>query len=203
MDLTGAAAGLPELLATLEVLMRKVTAGLFHSVDGVVSEPFKFQFDSFDDELGAGLTKMMQTVDTVVLGRVSYQEWAGYWPTATADQDFAAFINSVDKFVASRSLKEPLEWQNSRLMDAPLEEFVGKLKERDGGEIAVCGSISVTRQLLFAGLLDSLTLMTHPVIAGTGRRLFEDGDPTTRLELQDQYRTSKGNVISVYGRRGE
>ena len=203
MDLTGAAAGLPELLATLEVLMRKVTAGLFHSVDGVVSEPFKFQFDSFDDELGTGLTKMMQTVDTVVLGRVSYQEWAGYWPTATADQDFAAFINSVDKFVASRSLKEPLEWQNSRLMDAPLEEFVGKLKERDGGEIAVCGSISVTRQLLFAGLLDSLTLMTHPVIAGTGRRLFEDGDPTTRLELQDQYRTSKGNVISVYGRRGE
>jgi dihydrofolate reductase len=183
--------------------MRKVTAGLFHSVDGVVSEPFKFQFDSFDDELGVGLTKMMETVDTVVLGRVSYQEWAGYWPTATADRDFGAFINSVEKFVASRSLKEPLEWQNSRLMDAPLEEFVGKLKERDGGEIAVCGSISVTRQLLFAGLLDSLTLMTHPVIAGTGRRLFEEGDPTTRLELHDQYRTSKGNVVSVYTRRGE
>jgi dihydrofolate reductase len=203
VDLTGAAAGLPEPLATLEVPMRKVTAGLFHSVDGVVSEPFKFQFDSFDDELGVGLTKMMETVDTVVLGRVSYQEWAGYWPTATADQDFGAFINSVEKFVASRSLKEPLEWQNSRLMDAPLEEFVGKLKERDGGEIAVCGSISVTRQLLFSGLLDSLTLMTHPVIAGTGRRLFEDGDPTTRLELQDQYRTSKGNVVSVYTRRGE
>jgi dihydrofolate reductase len=183
--------------------MRKVTAGLFHSVDGVVSDPFKFQFDSFDDELGVGLSRMMETVDTVVLGRVSYQEWAQYWPNASADQDFAAFINPVEKFVASRSLKEPLEWQNSRLMDAPLDEFVGKLKERDGGEIAVCGSISVTRQLLFAGLLDSLTLMTHPVIAGSGRRLFEDGDPTTRLELQDQYRTSKGNVVSVYGRRGE
>lgn len=183
--------------------MRKVTAGLFHSVDGVVSDPFKFQFDSFDAELGEGLNKMINTVDTVVLGRVSYQEWASYWPNASADQEFAAFINPIEKHVASRTLTGPLEWENSHLMDAPLEEFVAKLKERDGGEIAVCGSISVVRQLLFAGLLDSLQLMTHPVIAGTGRRLFEDGDPLTRLELQDQTRTSKGNVLSTYGLRGE
>ena len=183
--------------------MRKVTAGLFHSVDGVVSDPFKFQFDSFDDELGQGMARMIDTVDTVVLGRVSYQEWAGYWPTASTDEDFANFINPVEKFVASRSLAGPLEWQNSQLMDAPLEEFVAGLKERDGGEIAVCGSISVTRQLLFAGLLDSLTLMTHPVIAGTGRRLFQDGDPLTRLVLQDQSRTSKGNVLSTYGLRSD
>ncbi|MHC6591679.1 dihydrofolate reductase family protein [Arthrobacter sp. C152] len=183
--------------------MRKVTAGLFHSVDGVVSDPFNFQFDSFDEELGQGLTTMINTVDTVVLGRVSYQEWAGYWPTASTDEDFAGFINPVEKFVASRSLSGPLEWQNSQLMDAPLEEFVAGLKERDGGEIAVCGSISVVRQLLFAGLLDSLTLMTHPVIAGSGRRLFQDGDPLTRLVLQDQSRTSKGNVLSTYGLRGE
>lgn len=183
--------------------MRKVTAGLFHSVDGVVSDPYKFQFDSFDDELGEGLTAMMDTVDTVVLGRVSYQEWAAYWPNASVDEDFAAFINPVEKHVASRTLAGPLEWQNSQLMNEPLEEFVGKLKERAGGEIAVCGSISVTRQLLFAGLLDCLTLMTHPVVAGSGRHLFEDGDPTTRLVLQDQRRTSKGNVVSTYGLRGE
>ncbi|UTT70656.1 dihydrofolate reductase family protein [Arthrobacter sp. DNA4] len=181
--------------------MRKVTAGLFHSVDGVVSEPFKFQFDSFDEELGTGLARMINTVDTVILGRVSYQEWADYWPTAPQDQDFAAFINPVEKFVASHTLTGPLEWQNSRVMDAPLTEFVGALRERDGGEIAVCGSISVVRQLLFAGLLDSLQLMTHPVIAGSGRRLFEDGDPLTRLVLQDQSATSKGNVLSTYGVR--
>ncbi len=178
--------------------MRKVTSGLFHSIDGVVADPYKFQFDSFDDELGEGLTKMMETVDTVVLGRVSYQEWAGYWPTASVDEDFAGFINPVEKFVASRSLQEPLEWQNSHLIEGPLETFVAGLKERDGGEIAVCGSISVVRQLLFAGLLDELTLMTHPVVAGSGRRLFQDGDPTTRLSLKDQYRTTKGNVISTY-----
>lgn len=180
--------------------MRKVTAGLFHSVDGVVSDPFKFQFDSFDAELGQGLTRMMETVDTVVLGRVSYEEWAGYWPTASADEDFAGFINPVEKFVASKTLTDPLEWQNSTVMDAPLEDFVAGLKAREGGEIAVCGSISITRQLLFAGLLDELTLMTHPVVAGTGRRLFEDGDPLTRLVLADQSRTSKGNVLSTYKR---
>jgi dihydrofolate reductase len=183
--------------------MRKVTSGLFHSVDGVVSEPNRWQFDSFDDDLGKGLTGVMERVDTVVLGRVSYQEWAGYWPTASADQDFAGFINTVEKFVASRTLQEPLEWQNSRLIQGPLQEFVAELKQGDGGEIAVMGSISLVRQLLFAGLLDELTLMTHPVVAGNGRHLFEPGDPTTRLSLTDQYRTSKGNVVSTYSLRGE
>lgn len=183
--------------------MRKVSSGLFHSVDGVVTEPNLWQFDSFDEDLGKGMAGMMERVDTVLLGRVSYQEWAGYWPTASADEDFAGFINSVEKFVASRTLKEPLEWQNSRLIEAPLEDFVAGLKEGDGGEIAVMGSVSVVRQLLFAGLLDELTLMTHPVVAGNGRRLFEAGDPTTRLSLKDQYRTAKGNVISTYGLLGE
>ncbi|MFW0773387.1 dihydrofolate reductase family protein [Paenarthrobacter nitroguajacolicus] len=181
--------------------MRKVTAGLFHSVDGVVQDPFKFQFDSFDDELGSGLTKMINSVDTVVLGRVSYQEWAGYWPTAPRDEDFAAFINPVEKFVASRTLSEPLEWENSHLIEGNVEQFVTELKSRDGGEIAVCGSISLVRQLLFAGTLDELTLMTHPVVAGNGRRLFEDGDPLHRLSLKNQYATSKGNVVSTYSLR--
>ncbi|GAC1376542.1 MAG: dihydrofolate reductase family protein [Pseudarthrobacter sp.] len=183
--------------------MRKVTSGLFHSVDGVVSDPNLWQFDSFDDDLGRGLTGVMERVDAVVLGRVSYQEWAGYWPTASVDNDFAGFINPVEKFVASRTLNGPLEWENSRLIEAPLEEFVAGLKERDGGEIAVMGSISLVRQLLFAGLLDELTLMTHPVVAGGGRRLFEAGVPTTRLSLTDQYRTSKGNVVSTYSLLGE
>ncbi|GAA2863670.1 dihydrofolate reductase family protein [Paenarthrobacter ilicis] len=181
--------------------MRKVTAGLFHSVDGVVQDPFKFQFDSFDEDLGKGLTKMINSVDTVVLGRVSYQEWAQYWPNATEDDDFARFINPVEKFVASRTLKEPLEWENSHLIEGSVEEFVTGLKSREGGEIAVCGSISLVRQLLFAGVLDELTLMTHPVIAGSGRRLFDDGDPLNRLVLEDQYATSKGNVVTTYSVR--
>lgn len=136
----------------------------------------------------------------MLLGRKGYEEWAGYWPNAEADADFAGYINNVPKFVASRTLTQnQLTWQNSTLITGGLEPFVRDLKSREGGEIAIMGGFSLTRQLLFAGLLDSLTLITHPVVAGAGRRhLFEPGDPTTRLDLQDCTRTSKGNVVSTY-----
>jgi dihydrofolate reductase len=181
--------------------MRKVTAGLFHSIDGVVEAPYRWQFDSFDDDLGAMLGQVIARTDTVILGRIGYQEWAGYWPNATADQDFGVFINGVPKFVASRTLKGRLAWQNATLIDGDLQAFVRDLKNRDGGDIAVMGSVSLVRDLFFAGLLDELTLITHPVVAGAGRRLFEPTDPTTRLELRGNTRTSKGNVVSTYGVR--
>jgi dihydrofolate reductase len=180
--------------------MRKLTAGLFHSVDGVVEAPYKFQFDSFDDELGAELGKTIAATDTVLLGRVGYTEWAGYWPTAQQDGEFAEFINTVPKFVASRTLTAPLGWQNSTLIEGDLESFVRDLKQQPGGDIAVMSSISLVRQMLFAGLLDSLALITHSVVAGEGRKLFEPGDPTTRLVLQNSVRTSKGNIVATYGK---
>ena len=183
--------------------MRKVTAGLFHSIDGVVEAPYKFQFDSFDDELGAMLGGIMGKVDTILMGRIGYEEWAGYWPNATQDLDFAAFINGTPKFVASRTLSGPLAWSNSQLIEGDVEAFVRDLKSQDGGEIGVMGGISLVRQLLFAGLLDSLTLITHPVIAGEGRHLFLPTDPTTRLALQQTQITSEGNVVQTYGLRAE
>src|SRR5882724_150512 len=96
--------------------MRKLTAGLFHSIDGVVEAPFKFQFDAFDEELGAELGKVILSTDTVILGRVGYEEWAGFWPKAEQDEGFASFINSVPKHVASRTLKGKLAWENSTLI---------------------------------------------------------------------------------------
>lgn len=179
--------------------MRKVTAGLFHSIDGVVESPDKWQFDSFDDELGGALGKVLAVTDTVILGRVGYEEWAQWWPSATGDGDFAEFINNVPKFVASRTLSGPLAWRNSRLIEGDLDRFVRELKAQDGGEIAVMASITVTRHLFLAGLLDELTLITHPVIAGAGKRhLFAPDDPTTRLDLTESYRTASGNVVSTY-----
>jgi dihydrofolate reductase len=111
------------------------------------------------------------------------------------------YINAVPKFVASRTLKGPLAWQNSTLIEGDLFAFVREIKAGEGGEIAVMSSISLVRQLLFAGLLDELTLITHPVIAGEGRHLFEPQDPTTRLTLTASNTTSKGNVVSTYARR--
>jgi dihydrofolate reductase len=182
--------------------MRKVTAGLFHSIDGVVEAPFRWQGDSFDDDLGAILTEVMGRVDTVLLGRKGYEEWAGYWPKTKIDGDFAVFINAIPKYVATRTLKEPLEWENSHVIEGDLEAFVRDLKAKDGGEIAVMGGISLVRQLFLAGLLDELSLITHPVIAGEGQRhLFEAGDPTTQLVLVKNQVTTKGNVVSTYSVR--
>jgi dihydrofolate reductase len=184
------------------MIMRKLTAGLFHSVDGAVEAPDQWQFDQFDDELGTMLGEVIGRVDTVILGRKGYEDWSGYWPNAEADRGFAEFINAVPKFVASRRLKGPLMWRNATLIEGDLERFVRDLKDRDGKDIAVMGGISLVRQLFLQGLLDELTLITHPVIAGAGyRHLFEAGDPTTRLELREVTRTSKGNVVSTYGLR--
>lgn len=179
--------------------MRKLTAGLFHSLDGAVESPDQWQFDRFDDELGALLGSIMPRIDTVIMGRKGFEEWAGYWPNAEADQDFGAFINNVPKHVATRTLKTAPAWQNSSIIAGDLDAFVRELKARDGGEIAAMGSISVVNHLFLAGLLDELTLITHPVIAGDRyRKLFPNGTGTSRLELVSGQTTSKGNVVATY-----
>ncbi len=185
--------------------MRKVIAGLFHSVDGVVQDPFKFQFDSFDDALGEMLTKIQEETDSVLMGRIGWSEWAGYWPSATQDGDFADFINKVPKHVASNTLTQGdlKAWSNSHLISGDFADFVRDLKATSGGTIAAMGGISLVRQLLFAGLMDELNLITHPVIAGEGRHLFEPGDPTTRLELVRCEISPKGNVVQTYRKRAD
>ncbi|MEF2977113.1 dihydrofolate reductase family protein [Subtercola sp. YIM 133946] len=180
--------------------MRKLTAGLFMSVDGVVEAPNLWQFDAFDEQLGAELSGVLGRVDTVLLGRVGYQEWSGYWTTAGHDDPFGGFINPVQKYVASTTLTGDLGWQNSSLIEGDLAAFVTELKQGDGGEIAAMGGITIVRELFFAGLLDELTLLTHPVVAGGGRHLFDPSDQTTRLTLIDSYRTAKGNVVSRYAK---
>lgn len=182
--------------------MRKVTAGLFYSVDGVAEAPNLFQFDSFDDELGALLGQTMADVDTVLMGRQGYEEWAGYWPNAKQDMDFGGFINAVPKFVASTSLKpSDLTWSNSTLIDGDLDSFVADLKAKPGGTIAAMAGMSLVRQLLIGGLMDELTLIMHPVVAGHGRRLFDETTPRTRLSLISSQQTSKGNMVMTYAKR--
>ena len=179
--------------------MRKVTAGLFTSVDGVVQDPYEFQYDSFDDELGAAMTAWMAATDTVLLGRNSYLEWSEWWP-AHADDPFGQWINPIEKHVASTTLGDDLAWENSTRIPGDVPAFVRELQRRDGADIAVCGGVTLVRSLLFAGVLDELQLMVHPAVAGHGRKLFEPTDPPTRLRLVANTVTSKGNVLSTYGR---
>ena len=143
--------------------MRKVTAGLFSTIDGVVQAPDQWQ-TAFDDEMGAVLSHMLEEQDAVLLGRVTFTEWAGYWPTST-DEPFASWINSTPKYVASSTLDSVDDWANSTLITGSVPEFVANLKRQDGGTIGTAGSPTLVRTLIEHGLVDELTLSSLVVAA--------------------------------------
>ena len=177
--------------------MRKVTAGLFSSIDGVVEAPDQWQ-TAFDEEMGAALSRMLEEQDAVLLGRVTFTEWAGYWPAST-DEPFASYINSTQKYVASSTLESVGQWPNSTLIKGPVAGFLAELRQQDGGTIGTAGSPSLVRSLIEQGLLDELTLMISPVVAGGGRRrLFADDAALTRFELAHAQPTSSGAIIATY-----
>lgn len=177
--------------------MRKVTAGLFSSIDGVVQAPNEWQ-PGFDDEMGETLSRMLEEQDAVLLGRVTFDEWAGYWPTSS-DEPFASWINQTPKYVASTTLRSVDHWSNSTLIPGSVAEFVAELREQDGGTIGTAGSPTLVRSLIDLGLLDELTLMISPVVAGGGRaRLFPDDAALTNFELLEARPTSSGTVIATY-----
>ncbi|MBA2693676.1 MAG: dihydrofolate reductase family protein [Rubrobacter sp.] len=177
--------------------MRKTTAGLFISLDGVTESPNEWQFDHFDEGMAAEMTAFERETDTILLGRVTYEEWAPYWPTST-DEPFATFINETPKHVVSTTLEKPLEWSNSMLVEGNLAEEISELKQKPGKNIGVAGSPTLLRSLLLNDLLDELTLMVHPVVVGSGKRLFDGGGDTKRLELADSKTTRTGVSILTY-----
>ena len=177
--------------------MRKVVAGLFSSIDGVVEAPHEWQ-TSFDDEMGAALSRMLDEQDTVLLGRVTFAEWAEYWPTST-DEPFASWINGTPKYVASSTLDSVDQWSNSTLIKGSVADFVAELRQRDGGTIGTAGSPSLVRWLIDQALVDELTLIISPVVAGGGRkRLFPDDAALTKFEVVEAQPTSSGAVIATY-----
>jgi dihydrofolate reductase len=177
--------------------MRKVTAALFSTLDGVVEAPNEWQF-AFDDEMGAAMSRMLDEQDAVLLGRVTYTEWASYWPTST-DEPFAGWINRTPKYVASTTLDSVDEWPNSTLITGSVADFLTRLRQQDGGAIGTAGSPTLVRALFDGGLLDELVLFIHPVVAGGGRkRLFADDAALTKLELTDSRPTSSGVIIATY-----
>ncbi len=180
--------------------MRKVVSGLFVSLDGVAEAPDQWQFE-FDEEMGAALTTTLETADTVLLGRVTYTEWAGYWSTVTSGEDvgFANWINNSPKYVVSTTLDNADDWANSRLVKGDLATAIKQLKAGEGKDIAVAGSPGLVRSLLEQDLLDELILLIHPVIAGGGRKkLFADDASLKKLELVSAQPTSSGVIIATY-----
>lgn len=178
-------------------MSRTVTAHLFHSVNGVVEGPDKWQYDAFGEAEGELMGKALAGIDEVVIGRKLWQEWSDFWPGA--EDPFGAFINPVRKHVLSGTLSGELPW-NSTLIEGDPVDYVRNLKESAGGGISVVGGIETTRALFLGGVIDALTLTTHPVV-GTGRRLFDESVPVTRLQLLDSTITPAGNAVLTYALR--
>jgi len=182
-----------------EVSMRRVVAGLFVSLDGVVEAPEKWQLSYFNDEMGEAVGAAMAAADAMLLGRVTYQEFASYWPGASSeDQPFADYMNNTQKYVVSTTLENVDGWQNSTLIKGNVAEEIAELKRRSGKDITIIGSAALVRSLLRDGLLDELGLMVHPVVVGGGKRLFEDGGDREVLELVDSKTFSTGVVSLTY-----
>jgi dihydrofolate reductase len=177
--------------------MRKIVAGLFMSLDGVVEAPERWQFPYFNDEMARSVAAQMGAADTMLLGRRTYEEFAAYWPNQGSEVPFAEQMNSTPKLVASTTLKT-VEWQNSTLISGNLVDELTKLKEQPGKNISITGSATLVRSLLRDGLLDELALLMCPIVLGQGKRLFEDMSDQLPLKLADATPFSTGVLSLIY-----
>lgn len=137
----------------------------------------------------------------LLLGRHTYEDFYGVWPNRSANP-FTEVLNSTTKYVASRTLKEPLPWANSILLDGDAADAVARLKEQPIGDLTILGSGELIGSLMAAGLIDQYLLMIHPVVLGTGRRLFAEGAHAS-LRLTDSVTTTTGVVIATYAQAGQ
>ena len=167
--------------------MAKLISTLFISADGIAEIDPDWHFPYFDENMGRAVTEDYDTADVLLIGRVTYDSFAGAWPDREAaggdDAGFAKQLGDMRKVVASRQSLD-FTWRNSELVDGDLVEAVTALKADPAVTgILIPGSISVVQQLLAAGLVDELRLLVHPVAARKGRRLFDDGDAPYHLAV--------------------
>jgi dihydrofolate reductase len=195
---------LPETAAPLagaerNETVRKIVAAQFVSLDGVVEAPNEWMSQFMDDELGRELGSQMASRGAMLLGRRTYQEFAAVWPGRGTDDPMAAGMNNTPKYVVSTTLDRVDEWQNSTLVTGTLGDQLEKLKQEPGQDIAIIGSLTLTRSLLRDGLVDELLLLVFPIVVGAGQRLFDGYDVSLPLTLLQSQSFPTGVVKLVYG----
>ncbi len=180
--------------------MRKIVAGLFMALDGVVEAPDQWHFPYFNDEMGAAVDATLGAADTVLFGRKTFDSFAGAWPEREAageeDAGFAKALGDARKIVVSNQQLE-FTWRNSEQLEGDLVEAATALKNEPGGDIGMSGSVSVVRQLLAADLLDELHLLVHPIAVRKGMRLFDEGETPIALTLisSETFKTGVLNLV--------
>jgi dihydrofolate reductase len=178
--------------------MRKLIASFFISLDGVVEAPQNWHFPYFNDEMGAVVGEAVAASDTFLLGRRTYEEWSAFWPHQDAAVNpMARAMNETPKVVVSTTL-DRVDWQNSTLLEGDLAEAITALKAQPGKNIGMSGSATLARSLLEKELVDELRLLVHPLVVGSGSKLFENGTPAVSLELVDSNTFSTGVVDLTY-----
>lgn len=187
--------------------MRRIVVTEFISLDGVIEDPggaegFRHGGWSFQFNDPEGMKyKLDETLghEAMLLGRVTYEGFAKAWPTMTDEVGFADKMNSMPKYVVSKTLTQA-DWNNATILDGDLAQEVTALKEQDGGDILVHGSASLVRGLTDLGLVDEYRLMTFPIVLGEGKRLFEGVGDATTLNLVDVKPLKSGTLILTYHR---
>lgn len=194
----------------------KLTVTTFVTIDGVMQAPGGPQEDTsggfehggwvaplFDEELGEIMTAKMSQADAFLLGRRTYEIFAGYWPRVEAEDDVIAHaLNTLPKYVASRTL-DTVDWQGSELLRGEIPEAVDALRRRSGRELQVHGSSELVHTLNEAGLVDEYHLLIFPVLLGSGKRLFQDGSAPAAFALTSSRTSSTGVTIQTYVRSGK
>ena len=191
--------------------MPRIVVSEFVTLDGVMQAPgdpnedrsggFEhggWQLPFFDDIFGKALTDAFASSGAMLLGRRTYEIFAAHWPNQPADDPFAGTMNGMTKYVVSTTLDEPLAWQNSTLIKEDVVEALRKLRAEHGKDVQVIGSGELVQTLIANGLVDEYRLMIHPIVLGTGKRLFRDGTSNTRLQLKETTPTTTGVLINSY-----
>jgi dihydrofolate reductase len=174
--------------------MTKITVTNHLTLDGVMENPEDWATPYQDDVMGAKLGEGMQRHGALLLGRRTYEAFYSYWPKQKGNP-ISDLLNRRQKYVVSRTLEEPLPWENSTLVRA---DDVAAVKDRAGVDLAVLGSGDLLQTLMAQGLVDEYLLMIHPLVLGSGQRLFVDGGPPLNFKLAESITTTTGVVLATY-----
>ena len=191
--------------------MSKVVVFTHLTLDGVMQAPGRpdedrrggFEHGGWqppygDAVMGSVAAEGIAKSGALLLGRRTYEDFAAVWPNQPEDNPFTAVLNNSQKYVASTTLEEPLSWRNSTLLQGDAAEAVARLKEQPGKDLVVLGSGELVQSLMRRNLVDEYVLLIHPLVLGSGRRLFTDGGAFAALRLVDTKTTTTGVVIATY-----
>jgi dihydrofolate reductase len=193
--------------------MRRLFVSEFLTLDGVMQAPGDanedrnggfdqggWQLAYFDEIFGSTIMEGLAATGGLLLGRRTYEIFAAHWPNQPAEDPLAGTFNELPKYVVSTTMSEPLAWQNSTLIQGDAATEIAKLKDQSGKDIQVIGSGELVQTLIRHDLVDEYRLMIHPILLGSGKRLFREGSSPTRLRLVDSKASSTGVLILTYAR---